>query len=155
QSKWSGLLIVAAIFILMAAFSWRKWADIVVDFGMQLYVPWRLSEGDLLYRDVMYLPGGPFSQYFNALLFKIFGASLTTLIFANLTITAAMLVLIYRQFLRATDRWTATTICVAIVTAFAFSFYTDGNYNFIAPYCHDILHGLALSVCALVLLSNW
>jgi len=155
DSKWAGLLIVAVIFILMAALSWRKWADIVVDFGMQLYVPWRLSEGDVLYRDVMYLPGGPFSQYFNALLFKIFGVSFRTLIFANLTITAAMLILIYRQFLRATDRWTATTITSIIVVGFAFADYGDGNYNYIAPYCHEALHGLALSVLAIALLTNW
>lgn len=155
HSKWSGLLIVAAIFIFMVALSWRKWADIVVDFGMQLYVPWRLSEGDVLYRDVMYLPGGPFSQYFNALLFKIFGVSFRTLIFANLTITAAMLVLIYRQFLAVTDRWTATTIASIIVVGFAFADYGDGNYNYIAPYCHEALHGLVLSILAISSLSNW
>ncbi|HXE41941.1 MAG TPA: hypothetical protein VN516_02865, partial [Candidatus Baltobacteraceae bacterium] len=155
QSKWTGLLIVAAIFFFMAALSWRKWADIVVDFGMQLYIPWRLSEGDVLYRDVIYLPGGPFSQYFNALLFKIFGASIRTLIFANLTITVAMLVLIYRQFLAAADRWTATTIASIIVIGFAFANYGDGNYNYIAPYCHEALHGLALSILAIALLTHW
>jgi hypothetical protein len=155
NSKWAGLLIVAAIFIFMAALSWRKWADIVVDFGMQLYVPWRLSEGDVLYRDVMYLPGGPFSQYFNALLFKIFGVSFSTLIFANLTITAAMLVLIYRQFLAATDRWTATTITSIVVVGFAFADYGDQNYNYIAPYCHESLHGLAFSILAIAFLANW
>lgn len=155
QSKWSGLLIVAVLFIFMAALSWRKWADIVVDFGMQLYVPWRLSAGDVLYRDVMYLPGGPFSQYFNALLFKIFGVSFRTLIFANLTITAGILILIYRQFLAAADRWTATTICSIIVVGFAFADYGDGNYNYVAPYCHEAFHGLALSILAITLLANW
>jgi hypothetical protein len=155
HSKWAGLLIVAALFVLMAALSWRKWADPVVDFGMQLYVPWRLSVGDVLYRDVMYLPGGPFSQYFNAWLFKIFGVSFRTLIFANLTITAGMLVIIYRGFLAATDRWTATTIGAVIVIGFAFADYGDANYNYIAPYCHEAFHGLALSVLAISLLSSW
>lgn len=155
QSKWSGLLIVAAIFIFMAALSWRRWAEVVVDFGQQLYVPWRLSQGDVLYRDVKHLPGGPFSQYFNALLFKIFGVSFRTLIFANLTITAGMLVLIYRRFLMATDRWMATTICVAIVIVFAFAHYTNGNYNYVAPYAHEAFHGLVLSVLGIVFLAGW
>jgi hypothetical protein len=161
HSSWIGLAIVAALFLLMAALSWRKWADVVVDFGAQLYVPWRLSQGDVLYRDVMYLPGGPLSQYFNALLFKIFGVSFRTLIFANLTITAALLVLIYQRFLAAADRWTATTICSAIVIGFAFADYGDRNYNYIAPYCHEAFHGLALSILAIALFadgiqkSNW
>lgn len=157
RSPWAGLLIVAAVFVLMAAISWRKWADIVVDFGTQLYIPWRLSKGDVLYRDVMYLPGGPFSQYFNALLFKIFGVSFQTLIFANLAITAGMLTLIYRQFLAATDRWTATTISLAVVMGFAFAYYTDmgGNYNYAAPYSHEAFHGLALAVLGVACLSRW
>src|SRR5690242_3078068 len=71
-SEWSGLFIVAAAFIFMAAISWRKWADIVVDFGSQLYTAWQLSQGAVLYRDLIYVPGGPFAEYFNALLFKIF-----------------------------------------------------------------------------------
>ena len=139
----------------MAVISWRKWADIVVDFGTQLYIPWRLSEGDVLYRDVMYLPGGPFSQYFNALLFKIFGVSFQTLIFANLAITAGMLALIYRQFLAATDRWTATTIGLAIVMGFAFADYTSGNYNYETPYSHEAFHGLVLAVLGVICLARW
>ena len=87
-STWLGLLLVGCVFVVVTVLSWRKWPDILVDYGMQLYLPWRISEGDVLYRDVMYLTGGPLSQYFNALLFKLFGVSFSTLIFANLTITA-------------------------------------------------------------------
>jgi hypothetical protein len=53
--------------------TWRKWGDMLVDFGVQLYLPWRLSTGTVLYRDVAYLTGGPLSQYYHALLFQIFG----------------------------------------------------------------------------------
>ena len=153
--RWCGPLAVAVVFILMAAISWRKWADIVIDFGSQLYIPWRLANGAVLYRDLIYEPGGPLSQYFNALLFKIFGASFTTLIFANLTLTAGMLALVYRRFRRATDAWTATTICLAIVMVFAFGRFYMGNYNYAAPYSHEALHGLILSILVLAFLANW
>ncbi|MGB7769663.1 MAG: hypothetical protein WBN22_12535 [Verrucomicrobiia bacterium] len=146
---------MAALFVLMAGLSWRKWADIVVDFGTQLYVPWRICEGGVLYRDFHYLPGGPLSQYFNAWLFKMFGVSFRTLIFANLTIIAGMLVLVYRYFLAVTDRWTATTIGSAIVIGFAFANYGDCNYNYVTPYCHEVFHGLVLSILAVALLSSW
>ena len=123
---------------------------------MQLYLPWRIDQGAVLYRDLHYLAGGPFSQYFNALLFKIFGVSFRTLIFANLAITAALLVLIYRRFLAAADRWTATTICLGIVLVFAFNEYqVVGNYNYLAPYSHELFHGLVLSILAIALLSDW
>ena len=153
--RWSGPLAVAAVFVLMAALSWRKWADIVIDYGSQLYVPWRLASGAVLYHDLIYEPGGPFSQYFNALLFRIFGVSFTTLILANLTFTAGMLVLIYRRFQRVADSWTATTICLAIVLVFAFGRFDMGNYNYVAPYSHEALHGLILSILVLVFLTNW
>src|ERR1700690_1423213 len=114
RSRWAGLMLVAVVFVLAAALSWRRWPDVLVDFGIQLYLPWRISEGDVLYRDMMYLTGGPLSQYFNALLFKIFGVSFRTLIFANLAITAGVVVLVYRRFLAAADRVTAAMIFFAI-----------------------------------------
>jgi hypothetical protein len=156
RSRWAGLALVGCVFALAAALSWRRWPDVLVDFGMQLYLPWRISEGDVLYRDVMYLTGGPLSQYFNALLFKIFGVSFRTLIFANLAITAGMLVLVYRRFLAAADRLTATMICLGIVLVFAFQHSgLIGNYNYVTPYCHEIFHGLVLSIVAVAWLSSW
>jgi hypothetical protein len=156
RASWIDLTIIAVAFVFAAAISWRKWPDILVDFGLQLYLPWRISAGDVLYRDLHYLSGGPLSQYFNALLFKIFGVSFRTLIFANLTILAATLILIYRRFVVAADRLTATTICLAIVLVFAFDEYVFiGNYNYIAPYSHEIVHGLVLSILAIAWLSDW
>ncbi len=156
DSNWAGLAVVAVAFVAAAAVSWRKWPDVIIDFGLQLYLPWRIDQGAVLYRDLHYLAGGPLSQYFNALLFKIFGVSFRTLIFANLAITAALLVLIYRRFLAAADRWTATTIGLAIVLVFAFNEYqVVGNYNYIAPYSHELFHGLVLSILAIALLSDW
>jgi len=156
RSRWAGLALVGGVFALAAALSWRRWADVLVDFGMQLYLPWRISEGEVLYRDMMYLTGGPLSQYFNALLFKIFGVSFRTLIFANLTITAGMVVLVYRRFLAAADRLTATMVCLGIVLVFAFQhFGLIGNFNYITPYCHEVFHGLVLSIVVVAWLSSW
>jgi hypothetical protein len=151
-----GLLVLALAFVFAAATSWRRWPDLLVDFGGQLYIPWRLANGAVLYRDLFYFAGGPFSQYFNALLFKIFGASFLTLIVTNLTLVAAALFLIYRCFVTATDVLTAMTICLGIILVFAFEQYTTiGNYNYIAPYSHEMLHGLFLSILAVVLLADW
>ncbi len=151
-----GLGVVALLFALAAALTWRKWPDILVDFGTQLYIPWRILHGAVLYRNLFYFAGGPFSQYFNALLFKVFGVSFSTLIAANLILTAAMILVVYRNFLAATDVGTATLIGAGIVMVFVFAEYVRiGNYNYIAPYSHEATHGVILSVFAIALLSGW
>jgi hypothetical protein len=156
QFFWTGLMVVALAFTFAAAISWRRWPDLIVDFGGQLYIPWRLANGAVLYRDLFYFAGGPLSQYFNALLFKIFGVSFLTLIMANLAFAAAILLLIYRRFVAATDVLTATTICLGIVLVFAFGQYSNiGNYNYIAPYSHEVLHGLLLSILTVAMLADW
>ena len=153
---WVGLAVVAVVFAAQAALTWRKWPDVLVDFGTQLYIPWRILNGAVLYRDLFYFAGGPFSQYFNALLFKIFGVSFSTLIAANLILAAAMIFVAYRYFLAAADIWTATLIATGIIVIFAFAEYTPtGNYNYVAPYSHESTHGLFVSVFAIALLSTW
>jgi hypothetical protein len=156
RSFWIGLALVTLAFVSGAALTWRKWPDLINDFGIQLYIPWRLANGAVLYRDLFYLAGGPLSQYYHAALFKMFGASFLTLIVSNLAIVAVMLLLIYRQFRLASDTLTATAIALAIIIIFAFAQYTGvGNYNYLAPYSHEILHSLALSILAVALLSEW
>ena len=156
HSFWLGLVAVAITFITGAVLTWRKWPDLFGDFGMQFYIPWRLADGAVLYRDLFYMAGGPLSQYYHAALFKIFGASFLTLIISNLTIAAAMLLLVYRSFWRAADTLTATLIALAIVTGFVFAQYTGiGNCNYLSPYSHEMVHGLALSILTLALMAGW
>jgi hypothetical protein len=154
--EWVGLLIVVVTYGLGAWLTWRKWPDLLVDFGEQLYLPWRISAGSVLYRDVMYLTGGPLSQYYHAGLFKVFGVSFLTLIVSNLAIGLGLLVLMYRRFLACSDALTATTICLGVALVLAFGQYSDiGNYNFITPYCPEVWHGVVLSVVAISFLVSW
>jgi hypothetical protein len=153
---WVGLAVLTLAFAAATALTWRRWPDLILDFGPQLYMPWRIAEGEVLYRDLGYLAGGPLSQYFNAALFKLFGVSFLTIIISNLTITATMLLVIYRQFVKASDAFTGTCIALVVIVVFAFAQYTGiGNNNYVAPYSHEILHGLALSVFAVALLARW
>lgn len=156
RSRWLGWGIVAMAFVLAAALTWRKWPDLLIDYGTQLYIPWRLLHGTVLYRDIFYFGGGPLAQYFNALLFKFFGVSFSTLIIANVLFTGAMVWLIFRRFLAAADVWTATLIGLAIDLVFAFAQFTPiGNYNYITPYSYEATYGLMLSVLAIALLADW
>jgi 4-amino-4-deoxy-L-arabinose transferase-like glycosyltransferase len=155
-SFWAGFAIITLAFAAGAALTWRKWPDLIIDFGQQLYIPWQLSQGAVLYRDIFYMAGGPLSQYWHALLFHLFGPSFLVIIISNFTFTALMLFIIYRQFGRSAGLLCGLTITLAIVSIFCFSQYAGvGNYNYAAPYSHEMLHGLFLSIAAITLLAQW
>jgi 4-amino-4-deoxy-L-arabinose transferase-like glycosyltransferase len=140
----------------LIAMTWRKWPDMMLDFGLQLYIPWRISAGAVLYRDLAYMTGGPFSQCLDAILFGMCGVSFLTLALANLALLALLLLLVYRSFYQAADQLTALMSCLAILLVFAFSHYSDyGIFNYVTPYCQEIYHGLILAIAAVALLAKW
>src|SRR6266496_3630213 len=111
-----GLVALAGTAAFFVATSWRKWPDPLIDFGEQLYSAWQLSQGAVLYRDVDLLYG-PLSQYFNAVIFRIFGPGLTV---------------------------------------FAFSQFVDaGNYEYAAPYSHEVIHGTLICLLLCLALVHW
>ncbi len=135
--------------------SWKRWPDCLVDFGRELYIPWQINQGKVLYKD-LYHYFGPLAQYFHAFLFKYFGTSLWVLIvtnFVNLFIIAFVIYCIF-DFL-----WGSFTAFVAIcifLGIFAFGRYSYfGNYNYICPYSHELIYGLTLSLIGLLVIGHW
>jgi hypothetical protein len=152
--SWLGAIPMGIAFILLAWLSWRKWPDPLIDFGQQLYVPWRLSRGAVLYHDVSYVYGC-LSVCYHAVLFKIFGVSLNVLLASNFLILIFLLLLVYRLFLKSADAWTAATIGLTL-TVLAFGQFLDvGNYNYICPYSHEEFHGIVLAVVMMACLTRW
>ena len=144
------LMLHAVTFVALAVWSWRKWPDPIVDFGRELYVPWQLTKGKVLYRDIASL-FGPFSQYLNALWFNLFGVSLTTLIVCNLAILAATVAGIHYLFAVSCGPSVATVASMVVLLLFGFSQYEGlGNYNFVCPYAHEATHSIALAVGVMV-----
>jgi hypothetical protein len=145
-TRWLGPFIILLVGTIDAWWTWRKWPDVLLDFGRELYVAWQLSAGKTLYTDVAYFKG-PFSPYLNALWFRLFGVGLTTLIVCNLVILGVVVCLIYQILLLISNRPTATVGCITLLILFAFpQFIGFGNYNFICPYSHECTHGIALSL---------
>ena len=151
---YAGPALLAVLFIVLTSWTWRKWGDVFVDFGHELYIPWQLAEGRVLYRDIVYFMG-PLSQYFNALVFRVLGTSFTTLILVNLAILAGITAGLYSLFARALGRTAATVLCAVFLCVFGFAHYVRvGNYNYVTPYLHEQTHGVALGVLLLVLLER-
>ena len=152
--EWLGPFLLVALFLALSAWTWRKWPDLLVDFGRELYVPWQLLAGKVLYRDIAYL-NGPLSPYLNALWFYIFGVCLTTLIVINLILTAVVTTAIFFLIRRSCDRLTATCSCMVFLCISAFAHFTfTGNYNFVCPYSHELTHGIALSILMILFMSG-
>lgn len=146
------LLIVSVTFLAMLGFTWMTWPDPLVDFGRELYVPWQLTQGKALYRDIAYF-NGPLSPHLNALFFKFLGVSLRTLVLMNSILLALLTGMIWYLWRRMSDAITATAACVVLLTVFSFiQLLPTGNYNFITPYSHEMTHGVILSFAAIVAL---
>jgi hypothetical protein len=136
--------LVIVVFFERSAASWRRWPDVLIDFGRELYTPWRLSQGALLYRDVAHL-SGPLSPGINALWFRLFGVSLTVLAIANLAILAVLVLGLYLVLRRCVDLTSAVIGSITLLVLFGFGhFVAIGNYNFVCPYAHELTHGIVL-----------
>jgi hypothetical protein len=154
-SHWIGPLSVAGAFALLAWWSWGKWTDVQIDFGGELYIPWQLSQGKVLYRDIAYR-NGPLPPYLNALWFRLFGVSLKTLVYCNLAILAGICALTHQVLRRSCDRLTAAVGCLVLLGVFGFSQYVGiANYNYVTPYQHAQTHGLALSIAMIAALGQF
>lgn len=152
MTRLNRLTLHAVTFVALTSWSWRKWADPFVDFGRELYVPWQLANDKVLYRDIAHL-FGPFSQYLNALWFRLFGVSLTTLIVSNLAILAVTVTGIHYLFAASCGPSAATAASMVVLLLFGFSQYVGtGNYNFVCPYSHEATHSIALAVGVMICL---
>lgn len=143
------------VFIGLAWWTWGTWPDAFVDFGREVYNAWRISEGEVLYRDLAYF-NGPLSPYFNASIFYIFGSNLRNLFITNLTLLALFIIMVRSVLLKIADRLTAWIGTLVALFIFSFGQYISfGNYNFIAPYSHEATHGLMLGIATLMCLWQW
>lgn len=135
--------------------SWGKWPDLFVDFGMQIYVAWRLSEGDVLYRDIIYFMG-PLSSYLHGFIFKLFGPGFLVLATFNFLLVIGLAALIYNLFTYLGDRLSGTLSALTFIIIFAFSQYLwMGNHNFVVSYVYDLTHGIFLSFVSLLLIKRF
>lgn len=149
------LVVLALAFAGLMAWTWGTWPDPMVDFGRELYVPWRMSEGAALQRDLAWF-NGPLSPHVNSLLFRVFGVGLTTLVWANALVFALTLALLHQILRACASAWAATFACLVVLATCGFGQQVGiGNYNQLCPYSHEATHGLCLALASVALLSSW
>lgn len=146
-----GIVLLLALMAALALLTWRAWADVFVDFGRELYQPWRVTQGEVLYRDLAAF-NGPLSVYWNAGWMALVGGY-TGLIVSNLLLLALLVWLLARFLARLATPFAALAAVVLFLLVFAFGHTSGvGNYEFPSPYAHEATHGLLLALAALALL---
>ncbi|MBN1363897.1 MAG: hypothetical protein JW976_03740 [Syntrophaceae bacterium] len=153
--KFIGPSILVLVGSYMLRLSWFKWPDVLIDYGRELYVPWQIIQGKVLYRDINHLYG-PFSHYCNALLFQTFGTGLSTLAYFNIFLVILLTTIIYLILKSSFGDLIATTAGIFLLVIFAFSQYTGySNYNFVCPYSHEITYGIFLFFLGLFIFKKY
>jgi hypothetical protein len=154
-NQWIGPALIALVFLILTFWTWRKWPDLLKDFGRELYLPWQIDSGKVLYKDLAYRHG-PLAPYLNALWFRIFGVSFTTLVYCNLAIIIALCSIIFSLIKRACDRTTAVMACIVFLCTAAFpQFIKTGSFNFVCPYDHSVTHAILFSFIVIYCLSSY
>ncbi|MBV8202356.1 MAG: hypothetical protein JOZ15_17200 [Acidobacteria bacterium] len=142
----------AALFILPLlaataglAVSWQCWIDPLVDSGREMDVPWRLLQGEHLYRDVTYYYG-PLGPWANALALRLLGNSWLTLELVCAGLSSCIFLLLFRLTRRA-GGLLAATAATGLAAALCMAAPRGGAFVF--PYSSSNLFALAGGLLAL------
>jgi hypothetical protein len=154
EPLWPHALALAATFAALFAWNWGAWPDVLVDFGRELYVPWQITQGKRLFGDLAWF-NGPLSPSWNALMFRVFGVGLATLVWVNAALLALLITLLHYVLRSISSPRAATGACFVVLAVCGFGQLAGiGNYNFICPYSHEATHGLLLGIAALAALQR-
>jgi hypothetical protein len=148
--EWLPELIFVAVSSVVGIWAGGRWLDPVGDPGFSWSLAYRMTEGDVLYRDV-YLAYGPLSPYLLAGLGRLFHFSAAWIIFSNwiAAILAGVLLLRYgRPFLTTLERIATAGLILA------FSLWVPGHGRLILPYCPEVVHALIFSLSALFVIGG-
>ena len=120
--------------------SWQKWSDLIVDAGFNFYTFWRLSLGELLYRDVAYYHG-PLAPYLSASFFRFFGQSILSVALPQAFLVLCLACLLYEILAALFSGRSAFCAVLFFLVVFAFSQYTlASNYNYVLPFKPEALY---------------
>lgn len=152
---WSGPALILAGGACMLWLGWRRWADVLIDFGNQLYIPWQIAQGEVLYKDLFYV-FGVLSPYLHALIFWIFGPGALYLSLFNIGLTLVLTAVIYKMVDSLSGKLTATLGAFSFLVVHALGHHRYlANFNFIQPYSYDLTHGMFLAFVALAVFMRY
>ena len=145
------LIILFILTVTAVCFFCGHYSEILLDFGREVYYPEQILDGQVLYRDLFNIYG-PFSYLWNALLYKIFGSSLTTLYVSGgicSILTVCGVYLIARKFLTE-----FLSFAIGIFTI-ASGVCAVNLFSYTFPYSWGMLYGLVAFLYSFLFLIKY
>ena len=144
------LIILWILCIVGLAMSLGHYSGILIDFGREVYYPERILAGDVLYKDLFNIYG-PLAYQINAVLYKIFGAKLSTLFGAG---AVCSLLTVSGVYLLA-NRYMSKFLSFALgLFTIAVGVTTISIFNFHFPYSWAVLYGLIAFIYSLYFIKD-
>jgi hypothetical protein len=149
-SRRAGVLLPFAVFLLLAVVSWNRWIEPYVDTGRELMVPWRVAQGEALYRDVRFYYG-PLAPWLAAGVDLAAGRS-----FPARIVLAALIALLHLEALRRIALAMLSPGRAALVTSLvvAVTFFLRPGGCHLFPYSLDTSIAVASVTGALLAASS-
>jgi hypothetical protein len=126
----AAIVSILLLYITLTFFCWGRVTDIIIDRGFEIYLAWRMNQGEMPISDY-YLLVPPASYQINALLFRIFGENLSVLLSAGILNGFVFVLLLFAVLSRVTTVLSAWSIAISAILVTIFS---DSIFNFILPY---------------------
>lgn len=143
------LIIILAVFLYLAWVSWSKAGDLLtLDNSREVLVPYLLTQGKLLYRDIYYFYG-PLPPYILALMVKITGLHLQWFYLFSLSIILGYAYALYGISRFILDKFFSTIVALLFLSQLAFQ--NTESLSYVLPYAYAALFG-SFSLIVLVLL---
>lgn len=151
-ASWIAVVLVGALAIVIG---WDRGPDPLVDFGRELYVSWRLTEGDVLHRDIAWF-NGPLGPWALEGWTRLFGVSVDAVQAMNAAIIALTAAALGRACAVIAGQLAAWLAAWLFLVAFAVSQKgSAASFLFLAPYSHGITLGFLCGLLALLLLHRF
>jgi len=150
RTLWLSRLAILFFACAMFVVTWASWPDLIFDCGRELYVPWAMLHGKLLYRDLWY-PYGPLAPSVIALLLRIFGAHLNTFYGTGLAMLTASALVLHSIALRFVPP-IAALVCTWVFLAEGFQ---PRSMNYIVPYSYGATFMCLLCMSVLLFLLRF
>lgn len=122
----------------------------LIDFGREVYYPERILQGDVLYKDLFNIYG-PLAYQINAVLYKIFGAKLSTLFGAGAVCSLLTVTGVYLLANRYMSKFLSFSLGLFTI---AVGVTTTSIFNFHFPYSWAVLYGLIAFIYSLYFIKD-
>ena len=145
------LLIILFLYILSYIVSYAHWGDIIIDCGREVYVPYAITQGKVLYKDIFCIYG-PFPYLFNAFFLKILPFKLNTYYAIGAMFGLSYILGVYlcaRNFL---SKLVSMAMCALVMYAVVLDNFI---FNYILPYSYAIVFASVFSIWILYFLINY